>query len=121
MSWAGRICSRRCSWLRLSWQTGHSGAQRESTEPRPHSWQHIVLGAGISRSLLDVIDETETGMGARLLRSWLLRPSIRRGEIEARHGAVAELHAAHMKRDGLRNLLKEVADVERLTGRLNLS
>jgi DNA mismatch repair protein MutS len=77
-------------------------------------------GAGVSRSLLDVIDETVTGMGARLLRSWLLRPSIRRGEIEARHGAVAELHASHLKRDRLRTSLKEVADVERLTGRLNL-
>ncbi|HEX6187525.1 MAG TPA: DNA mismatch repair protein MutS [Pyrinomonadaceae bacterium] len=75
---------------------------------------------GASRSLLDVIDETVTGMGARLLRSWLLRPSIRRGEIEARHGAVGELHGSHMKRDRLRVLLKEVADVERLTGRLNL-
>ena len=77
-------------------------------------------GSGAARSLLDVIDETVTGMGARLLRSWLLRPSIRRGEVEARHGAVAELHATHIKRDRLRNSLKEVADVERLTGRLNL-
>ena len=79
-----------------------------------------ALGAGASRSLLGVIDETVTGMGARLLRSWLLRPSIRRGEIEARHGAVAELHASHVKRDRLRALMKEVADVERLSGRLNL-
>jgi DNA mismatch repair protein MutS len=77
-------------------------------------------GAGVTRSLLDVIDETVTGMGARLLRAWLLRPSIRRGEVEARHGAGAELHASHIKRDRLRALLKEVADVERLTGRLNL-
>ena len=77
-------------------------------------------GAGIARSLLQVIDETVTGMGARLLRSWLLRPAIRRGEIEARHGAVAELHGSHIKRDRIRNLLKEVADIERLTGRLNL-
>ena len=77
-------------------------------------------GAGVTRSLLDVIDESVTGMGARLLRGWLLRPSIRRGEVEARHGAVAELHASHIKRDRLRALLKEVADVERLTGRLNL-
>jgi DNA mismatch repair protein MutS len=77
-------------------------------------------GAGVTRSLLDVIDESVTGMGARLLRAWLLRPSIRRGEVEARHGAVAELHASHIKRDRLRALLKEVADVERLTGRLNL-
>jgi len=41
-------------------------------------------GTGQGRSLLDVIDETVTGMGARLLRSWLLRPSISRGEVEAR-------------------------------------
>jgi len=78
------------------------------------------LGSGnASRSLLDVIDESVTGMGARLLRSWLLRPTVHRGEAEARHGAVAELHASHMKRDGVRTLLKEVADVERLSGRLN--
>jgi DNA mismatch repair protein MutS len=79
-----------------------------------------AMGAAGGHSLLDVIDETVTGMGARLLRAWLLRPSIRRGEVEARHGAVAELHASHMKRDRLRSHLKEVADVERLTGRLNL-
>jgi DNA mismatch repair protein MutS len=71
-------------------------------------------------SLLQVIDETVTGMGARLLRSWLVRPSVRRGEIEARHSAVNEFNASHIKRDRLRALLKQVADVERLAGRLNL-
>lgn len=73
------------------------------------------------RSLLDVIDETVTGMGARLLRSWLLRPSVKRGEVEARLNAVAELRSVQRQRDNLRALLKEVADLERLTGRLNLS
>jgi DNA mismatch repair protein MutS len=77
-------------------------------------------GDGAAHALLDVIDETVTGMGARLMRAWLLRPSIRRGEIEARQGAVAEFHASHVKRDRLRSLLKEVADIERLAGRLNL-
>ena len=33
---------------------------------------HWVATSG--RSLLDVIDETVTGMGARLLRSWMLPP-----------------------------------------------
>ena len=80
----------------------------------------VQAAGGASRSLLDVIDETATGMGARLVRSWLLRPPIRRAEIEARHGGVAELHASHVKRDRLRNLLKEVSDIERLVGRLNL-
>jgi DNA mismatch repair protein MutS len=80
-----------------------------------------ALGVGgAARSVLDVIDETVTGMGGRVLRAWLLRPSIHRGEVEARHGGVAELHASHMKRDGLRIALKDVADLERLTGRLNL-
>jgi len=78
-------------------------------------------GANRGSSLLDVIDETVTGMGARLLRSWLLRPSVRRGEIEARLTAVEELNASQMKRDRLRALLKEVADLERLTGRLNMN
>jgi DNA mismatch repair protein MutS len=123
------------SCLRYAQETQRAGAAHISDIVYFEPQDHLVLdsitvrnlelieslgGAGVTRSLLDVIDETVTGMGARLFRSWLLRPSIRRGEIEARHGAVAELHATHMKRDGMRSLLKEVADVERLTGRLNL-
>ena len=78
------------------------------------------LGGTSGRSLLDIIDETVTGMGARLLRSWLLRPSIRKGEVEARLAAVEDLHASQIKRDRLRSLLKAVSDLERLTGRINL-
>lgn len=78
-------------------------------------------GAGRGRTVLDVIDETVTSMGARTLRSWLLRPSVRKGEIEARISAVEELHASQMKRDRLRALLKEIADLERLVGRLNMN
>lgn len=71
------------------------------------------------RTLLNVIDQTVTGMGARLLRSWLLRPSIRRSEIQTRQSAVSELTDSIL-RDKLRFLLKEVYDLERLVGRLNL-
>ncbi|MGB9181855.1 MAG: DNA mismatch repair protein MutS, partial [Pyrinomonadaceae bacterium] len=78
-------------------------------------------GGTRGRALLDVIDQTTTGMGARLLRSWLLRPCVKRGEIEARLGAVEDLHASQMKRDRLRASLKEVADLERLIGRLNMN
>jgi DNA mismatch repair protein MutS len=78
------------------------------------------LGGASGRALLDVIDETVTGMGARLLRSWLLRPSVRRAEVEARLAAVEDLHSVQVKRDKLRALLKEVSDLERLTGRVNL-
>ena len=77
-------------------------------------------GTGRARSLLGVIDATMTGMGARTLRSWLLRPSLRRGEIEARLQAVEDLFSAQIKRDRLRALLKEVADLDRLIGRIHL-
>ena len=59
-------------------------------------------------------------MGARLLRSWLLRPSVRRGEIEARLSAVEDLHRSQMRRDRVRILLKDVSDLERLTARINM-
>jgi DNA mismatch repair protein MutS len=78
------------------------------------------LGGASGRALLDVIDATVTGMGARLLRSWMLRPCVKRGEVEARLEAVADLHSSHARRDKLRALLKEVSDLERLNGRLNL-
>lgn len=70
-------------------------------------------------TLLKVIDETITGMGGRLLRSWIVRPSIKRSEIQTRLAAVSELTDT-IVREKLRYLLKEVADLERLVGRLNL-
>ena len=78
------------------------------------------LAGGSGRSLLQVIDQTVTGMGARLLRSWLLRPCIKRGEVEARLAAVADLVNAQRVRDRLRTLLKEVSDLERVLGRISL-
>jgi DNA mismatch repair protein MutS len=82
----------------------------------------LVESQGGSRgaSLLNVLDATVTGMGARLLRSWLLRPSVRRGEIEARLAAVEDLHRSQMRRDRARTLLKDVSDLERLVGRINM-
>ena len=78
------------------------------------------VGTEKKRTLLDVIDRTVTGMGSRLLQSWILRPSIKRGEIQTRLAAVEEL-GDPMTRDRIRFLLKEVADLERVVGRLNLA
>ncbi len=71
------------------------------------------------RTLFDVIDECVTGMGSRLLRQWLVRPSIKRGEIQTRLAAVTELSDT-IFREKLRFLLRDVSDLERLIGRLNL-
>jgi len=77
------------------------------------------LGGAAGRTLLSVIDETVTSMGARLLRSWLLRPCVKQGEVEARLAAVQDLFASLITRDKLRTLLKEVSDLERLIGRIS--
>ncbi|MEP6947043.1 MAG: DNA mismatch repair protein MutS [Acidobacteriota bacterium] len=71
------------------------------------------------RTLFDVIDRNVTGMGSRLLRQWLLRPSLKRSEIQTRLAAVSELQDT-IFREKLRFLLKDVSDLERLIGRLNL-
>jgi len=78
-----------------------------------------LAGAASGRTLLSVIDETTTSMGARLLRSWLLRPCVKQGEVEARLAAVQDLYSSQITRDKLRSLLKEVSDLERLIGRIS--
>src|SRR5688500_417341 len=76
-------------------------------------------GQNNARTLYQVLNETITSMGARLLKSWLVRPSIKRSEIQTRLAAVTELTDA-MLRQNIRFLLKEVLDLERLVGRVNL-
>jgi DNA mismatch repair protein MutS len=76
-------------------------------------------GERSKNTVFGVLDETVTGMGSRLLKHWLMRPSLKRSEIETRLAAVTELTDTIL-REKLRFLLKEVRDLERLTGRLNL-
>jgi DNA mismatch repair protein MutS len=80
------------------------------------------LFAGESKevTLLSVVDRTETGMGARLLRRRLLRPSIDRGEIEARLDAVEELARDTIRRAAVRKTLGGVLDLERLLAKVTL-
>ncbi len=74
----------------------------------------------VSHSLCGVLDQTLTGMGARLLRQWILRPSVKLGEIEARLDSVDELKQSTIKRDQLRRLLEPMGDLERLCGKVTL-
>ncbi len=76
-------------------------------------------GEKSKNTLFGVIDECVTGMGSRLLKQWIARPSLKRSEIQTRLAAVTELSDSIL-REKLRFLLKKVADLERLIGRLNL-
>jgi DNA mismatch repair protein MutS len=77
-------------------------------------------GDDASATLLRAIDDTATGMGARLLRGWILRPEISLWEIDGRLDAVAELKSATVVREEIRKTLEGILDLERLTSRVTL-
>ncbi len=72
-------------------------------------------------SLLDVIDLTVTPMGGRLLRHWLLHPLLDSAEIDHRLETVEEFLNNTIERQELRASLKEISDLERLTGKISLA
>jgi DNA mismatch repair protein MutS len=69
-------------------------------------------------SLLNVLDETRTPMGGRLLRHWVLAPLTDIAAIGARLDAVESLVGQPSRRDHLTALLATIGDLERLTARL---
>ncbi|MGB9977591.1 DNA mismatch repair protein MutS [Thermovenabulum sp.] len=69
-------------------------------------------------SLFWVLDKTQTAMGARLLRKWIEQPLIDPIKIKERLDAVEELFENFFKREELKNELKNIYDLERLTGKL---
>ncbi len=71
-------------------------------------------------TLLAVLDQTITPMGARLLREWLLRPLNKKADIEARLDAVGDLHANPLLLSELRDALAAVRDLERTATRLSV-
>ncbi|MDR7334473.1 DNA mismatch repair protein MutS [Roseateles asaccharophilus] len=71
-----------------------------------------------SPTLFSLIDTCKTGMGSRMLRQWLLHPKRERGEAMARHNAIAALQAEGF--EPLRDALKSVSDVERISARIAL-
>ena len=68
-------------------------------------------------SLLWVLDKTKTAMGARLLRSWLLKPLLNPVQISKRQDAVSDLVKKRMLRDELTEMLTNTLDLERLTAK----
>ncbi|MGA2955343.1 MAG: DNA mismatch repair protein MutS [Thermodesulfobacteriota bacterium] len=71
-------------------------------------------------SLLDILDETVTSMGGRMLKRWLSSPLMDLAKIQDRLDKVAELKERDLQRKRLREPLREVKDVERLSARISL-
>ena len=72
----------------------------------------------LKHSLLGVMDETRSPMGARLLRRWMSYPLLDSEEIEERQEAVGELLENLSTREDLMESLRKVGDLERLIHRI---
>ena len=80
----------------------------------------LFAGADAGVTLFRSIDATVTPMGKRLLRAWMLRPSIELSEINARLDAVEAQVKEIIAREELRRALEGVLDLERLLSRVTL-
>ena len=80
----------------------------------------LFAGAGENATLFRCLDCTVTPMGKRLLRAWMLRPSIDLREISLRLDAVECMVRDLVAREELRRSLDGILDLERLLSRVTL-
>jgi DNA mismatch repair protein MutS len=77
-----------------------------------------LAGEGKGPTLLSVLDSTQNAMGGRTLRRWLLHPPVEAAEILNRHDAVEWFLDRGSERAAVRDLLRQSADLERITARV---
>ena len=88
----------------------HSKRNLELTE--------TIRSKGKNGSLLWLLDETKTAMGCRLLKQWVERPLLSKQAIMERQNVTEALLNHYFQREELREALREVYDLERLSGRV---
>ncbi len=79
-----------------------------------------IRGKNKKGALLSVIDKTSTAMGGRKLKTWLEKPLISITDINNRLDAVDELYCDFLKREEIKEYLKSIYDIERLSSRISL-
>ena len=69
-------------------------------------------------SLISILDKSETAMGGRLLKKWISAPLRMLKPIQHRHDCVEEFVNSKKLRENLKNELREIGDIERLTSKI---
>lgn len=72
-------------------------------------------------TLIEVLDDTKTVMGRRMLYSWVINPLLDLGAINERHEIVDYLYNNYELLNEIRRLLAEVSDTERIVGKIGLN
>ncbi len=86
--------------------------------------RNLELTAGLAdgargKSLLSILDATQTAMGGRLLKKWLDAPLLSVERINRRLDAVEAFYGDPLTRGDVRDALRPVCDLERLTARIS--
>ena len=103
--------------------------------PKPwHAEEYVLLDAvtqanlelvesrhSEGNSLRGAIDRTLTPMGARLLREWILHPLRDLQRIQSRQDLVAAFHNDPARLSAVRDILRDIRDMERALSRLSLA
>lgn len=114
-------------------QTHHTDLEHINTISRLDPDEHVWVDAFTIRnlelltsnhsngiSLLDVIDKTQTSMGSRLLRRWVVLPLRDIQQINERLDTVDYLGADSHFRETVERAIKEIGDLERLVSKISL-
>lgn len=78
-----------------------------------------LASQGTHGTLIDVLDDTVTSGGGRLLKQWLNRPLIDKKRLTVRLEIVGAFHGNIRALEASREYLKEISDIERIVGRVN--
>ncbi len=81
---------------------------------------HNVHDNTAKQTVISSIDKTQTPMGARMLKRWLMHPLLKKEAIENRIDAVEELKNKILVKQELSECLERVYDIERIISRINL-
>ncbi len=104
------------SMTRIGTHRGEDHVTLDATTQRNLELTETMYGEG-EGSLFGTIDHTETSAGGRLLKEWLGRPRRSLSTVEERAEGVEALASAALAREGIRELLGDAYDVERLASR----
>ena len=96
----------------------HSDALQVDAASRRNLELETSLGGNADASLAGVLDHCATTMGSRLLRRWLNRPLRDQTLLKLRYQALESLRAT--TDDALRDLLRDIGDLERILSRIAL-
>jgi len=77
-----------------------------------------AVDRGKKGTLFGLLDETQTGMGGRLLKKWVLSPLIQKQAIDFRAESIEELVNNSDILNQLKNVIEPIQDIERLLGRV---